>query len=167
MDLNQSPVNAIAFAGDPVKDEIMNAPGNGRSASRPRDTLYLATCASGRRWAVGGGFQLPRGATATPRDRCTNCGPLCSPQLQRVEAVNGYVNSMLTKLVRQSRNRAGAQWRTLPVSPLGGERVMVEHAKPENTHKTVTSWASPAHMRSAVVSTSPNVRRLHYSGATC
>ncbi|MEO8287399.1 MAG: arginine--tRNA ligase [Chloroflexota bacterium] len=142
-------------SGD-LQDEIMNAlVASIQSLGYPTETLDLTLrpIPLEGEWGFGSAvaFQLRRvGATGNPKDLAEKIAAAVPPlpQLQRVEAVNGYVNFYVDKdwyanrVVGQVLTQDGEYgcW------PPRGERVMVEYAN-LNTHKTM----HVGHLRNVVL----------------
>ena len=121
-------------------------------------------------WGFGSAvaFQLRRvGATGNPKEIAEQVVAAVPslPQLQRVEAVNGYVNFYVDKDWYANRvvGQVLSQGREYGCWPSKGERVMVEYAN-LNTHKTM----HVGHLRNVVLGQRrlqhPQVRGLRHGG---
>ncbi len=145
-------------SGD-LQDEIMNAlVAAVASLGFPTESLDfgLRPIPLVGEWGFGSAvaFQLRRvGATGNPKDIAEQvAGAVPSlPQLQRVEAVNGYVNFYVGKDWYANRivGQALTQRKEYGCWPSRGERVMVEYAN-LNTHKTM----HVGHLRNVVLGNS-------------
>ena len=150
-----SNITAASPSGD-LQAEIINTLGNvvrGLGFSTEGLELTLRAIPLEGAWGFGSpvAFQLRKsGATGNPQEIATRIAAAVPhiPQLERVEAVNGYVNFYVDK--NWYANRVVSQVLTQGSEygrwPSRGERVMVEYAN-LNTHKTM----HVGHLRNVVL----------------
>jgi arginyl-tRNA synthetase len=153
---NEPVIGIHASPSGDLQDEIINAlVGAVQSLGFPTEGLdfTLRPIPLEGEWGFGSAvaFQLRRvGATGNPKELAEKVAAAVPPlpQLQRVEAVNGYVNFYVDKNWYANRviGQVLMQGPQYGCWPPRGERVMVEYAN-LNTHKT----AHVGHLRNVVL----------------